>query len=145
MADPVYIREDMALITLSFPAPPPGYAPPKGYSWSTYSGGELAADNAKTRPGGMGREVSAGGPGSRGDVTLTTQLTDLNWAWIDALDGVVGSIDAKCVIGVNYKPGRAAVGAGFTRNGMVTSVNPPDFDSNGNEVTFLEVVISCNE
>jgi hypothetical protein len=59
-----YIREDQADIRVSVDFGNGQLVPVFG-SWATYEDGALEADDQKTRPGGMGRQVSIGGPASR--------------------------------------------------------------------------------
>lgn len=118
---------------------------PYGNSWATYSGGKLQANDTKTRPGGMGKEVSVGGPASRDDITMTIQLTDMDVAWAKQLENTVGSGNAKAAI--HYlMPDRTLVDGGdFTRTGKVKSVEIPHGDHQSGNVGMLTVVISCDE
>lgn len=140
-----YVREDQAQITVALDGVPKRPAISAVGSWATYSGGELEADDSKTRPGGMGREESAGGPSSRGDVTLTTQLTDLDWHFINEFEARNGT--GQVDIGVTRMTPEKTVDPtkSFGRTGTLKSVATPDFDVNGNEVTFLSIVVSCDE
>jgi hypothetical protein len=116
---------------------------PYGGSWAEAEGGNLEADDAKARPGGMGREVSAGGPASRDDLTVRTHLTDVTVTWIPTLENLVGNGAARVGIawlGTNRTP----LGSGNTKRGTLKAVNAPDMGS-GADVGMLEIVISCDE
>jgi hypothetical protein len=138
----VYIREDMADIRVSIDTG--AGLVPFGDSWATVEGGNLEADDAKTRPGGMGREISTGGPASRDDATVAIQLTDVTATWIPTLENLVGY--GRMKIGVNWmNANRTLTGTGFTRQGTLKAVNSPDLDASGSEVAMLELVVSLDE
>jgi hypothetical protein len=133
-----YIREDQADIRLWV------NGVPYGDSWASAEGGNLEADAVKTRPGGMSRQVSAGGPAERDDLTLATQFTDVAAGWVAQLENLVGGGDA--VVGISYLlPNKTPSGRGKTIRGTVGAVRTPDMDSNGGDMGFLEVVVNCHE
>ena len=117
---------------------------PQGGMWATYEGGALEADDQKTRPGGMTRQIAIGGPTSRGDVTVTTQFTD-GIAKI-AKDFENRSGRGKLDISVTFQtPDGDSKGASFARSGIVKSVQIPDVDVNTGDVAFLTVIGSMHE
>jgi hypothetical protein len=135
-----YIREDMADVTLTL----------DGLPWldtlATFSGGELAANDAKTRPGGMGKEVNVGGPASRGDATATIQFTDVIAAQHKHAESRIG----KGVVEINvaWLDEEAAViqGASIPTKGKLKSAShPPTTNSDSPAVGMYTVVISCDE
>lgn len=133
-----YFREDMADIRVSVEGTP------LGDSWATAEGGGLEAEASKTRPGGMGREVSVGGPASRADLTVTTQFTDVVAGWHAWLENLVGNGRAK--VGVTWLgPNRLPTGPSHTRVGTIMSVSQPDIDASGSEQGFYTLVVSCDE
>jgi hypothetical protein len=133
-----YIRADMADIRVSVDGVP------QGGQWATYEGGELEADDQKTRPGGMARQVAIGGPTARGDVTVTTQFTDLIASIAKRIENRSGRGSIK--VSVTYlDPNGNPTGYSFTRTGVVKSVSIPDVDVNTGDVAFLTVVGSMNE
>lgn len=132
-----YVREDMADIRFAVEGVP------FGDSWKEVEGGNLEADDAKTRPGGMGREVSAGGPASRGDLTVRTQLTDVSTGWLQALENACGWGRAKVHIAW-LNANRTPMGTSTTRVGTLKAVNAPNMGS-GADVGLLECVVSCDE
>lgn len=136
---PYYIRADMADIRVFIDDQP------LGDQWATYEGGALEADDQKTRPGGMARQVAIGGPTSRGDITVTTQWTDLIAPLAKAVENRAGR--GRITVSVTYmEPNGSAVQAhGFTRKGILKSVQIPNVDVNAGDVAFLTVVGSMDE
>lgn len=133
-----YIREDQADIRVTLD----GVA--YGDSWKSAEGGNLEADNAKTRPGGMGRQVDLGGPAERDDLTVAIQLTDANTAWISAFENRVGVGAVK--VGITWLgPERTPVGKTHTRVGTLKGVNTPDLDSESSDASLLEIVVGMHE
>jgi hypothetical protein len=134
-----YFRSDMALITLGVDGKTYGDA------WFSYEGGDLENDDSKTRPGGMGREVSIGGPGSRSDITLQTQMTDVVIGWHNELEQKCIE-DAPAVAGLSFLDRlKAPTGEGFTRRGTIKSAKLPDMDGGSSDPAMYTVVISCDE
>jgi hypothetical protein len=133
----MYIREDMASISVSVEGVP------YGGSWAEAEGGNLEADDAKARPGGMGFEVSAGGPASRDDLTVRTHMTDATAPWIPTLEDLVGNGAVR--VGIAWMgTNRSPLGSGLTKRGTLKAVNVPDMGS-GADVGMLELVVSCDE
>jgi hypothetical protein len=133
-----YIREDQADIRVSVDGVP------YGDSWASVEGGNLEADDAKTRPGGMGREVAVGGPASRDDLTVATQMSDVTAPWVPRLEARVGVGAVK--VGITYLgPERTPVGQPRTTVGILKAVNTPDQASDSSDVGMLELVVSCHE
>lgn len=119
------IRDDEADIRVSVNGTP--YFGP----WATYDGGDLTANNNKTRTGGMGREKAIGGPSSRSDITCTIQFDDVVAGFHNELENLTGNGDV--VISVQFlNPDRTAIpGAHFTRTGKLGGTNLPKPDANG--------------
>ncbi|MCU1500586.1 MAG: hypothetical protein JWM47_4539 [Acidimicrobiales bacterium] len=133
-----YFREDQANISLKVGTKVyPG-------SWKTFSGGDLASDNEKTRPGGMGDEVDVGAPASRSDVTLERQLTDVTAGWVPELEEQVGIGESLVNVQLLTAAKVATGQPKFPYAGTVKSVTLPDMGG-GSAVAMLRVVISCHE
>jgi hypothetical protein len=133
----MFIREDMATITVML------NNVPYGGSWKEAEGGNLEADVAKARPGGMGYEVSAGGPASRTDLTVRTHLTDLTITWLTDFENECGMGDVNVTFGwLNRR--RTALGTTTTRKGILQAVNLPNLGT-GADAGLLEIVIDCHE
>jgi hypothetical protein len=134
-----FIRADMADIRVWLDGRP------QGGMWATLEGGALEADDQKTRPGGMTRQQAIGGPTSRGDITVTTQFTDAIALLAKAFE--LRSGRGKLTVAVTYKDpdGNNVSAHGFTRTGIVKSVQIPNVDVNTGDVAFLTVVGSMNE
>jgi hypothetical protein len=132
-----YIRQDQADIRVTIDGTP------YGDSWKECEGGNLEAADTKIRPGGMGREVSAGGLPSRGDLTVRTNMTDVTATWITALENACGG--GRAMVGISWLgPDRAPTGSRLTRRGTLKTVNTPGMGS-GSDGAMLELVISCDE
>lgn len=116
-----------------------------GGAWATYAGGDLTAADAKTRAGGMGKEVSTGGQASRSDITLTTQWTDELLAQAKWLESRTGVGEVKVSVNWLNKDRTPKDGGLFGRTGTVKTVNEPDFDHQGNAVGMLQLVVSADE
>jgi hypothetical protein len=139
------IREDQAAITVSLNANGDGrtWTPIGPTSWVSAEGGVLEADDAKTRAGGMGREVSAGGPASRNDLTVKTQFTDVLALAHPGIENCIGS--GRIKVGLSYlNPDRTPNGQGRTLQGSVKSAAEPDMGT-GSAVGEYTVVVSCDE
>jgi len=134
-----YIRADMADIRVSLDGVP------VGDMWATYEGGALEADDQKTRPGGMARQLAIGGPTSRNDVTVTTQFTDQIAAIAKNFENRSGRGFLKVSVTYMDPDGNRDQRFSFTRTGVVKSVQIPDVDVNTGDVGFLSVVGSMNE
>jgi hypothetical protein len=136
----MYIREDEADIRVSVDGVP------YGESWATLSGGELSSNDAKTRPGGMGKEVSVGGPATRSDLTATVQFDEIVAGWHKRLESRVGKGVAEVNITWLDKEGTPIAGSGFKRVGSLKSVaEPPATNSDSPTVGMYTLVVSCNE
>ncbi|CAB4197414.1 hypothetical protein UFOVP1313_11 [uncultured Caudovirales phage] len=134
----MYIREDQADIRVWVD----GIA--YGDSWATAKGGSLDTDDSKTRPGGMGREVAVGGPTSRDDMTVETQLNDVVLGWHKALENKLGV--SSCKVSITFLgPDRTPTGQTQTITGIVKSVSLPDLASDSNNVGMYTLVMACNE
>jgi hypothetical protein len=114
-------------------------------SWATAEGGTLTADDTKTRPGGMGNEVSVGGNASRDDLTVTTQWTDLMAGLEQGLENGVGI--SSVGVQINWlTAAKAPLGQGNKNiTGTLKSVKQPDANTGSSDVGMLTLVISCDE
>lgn len=138
-----YIRGDMASITVKVG----GDEIFAGAEWATYSGGELEADDQKTRPGGMKGQVAIGGPTSRSDITCTIQFTDVVAKKVkaDKWESRAGRGTFEATVTFLDSDGNGVAETAFTRKGIVKRIKIPDVDVNTGEVAFLEVVGSMDE
>jgi hypothetical protein len=134
-----YIRSDMAFIQVALA----GVA--KGDLWATFEGGGLEADDQKTRPGGMKRQVAIGGPTSRQDVTVTTQMTDGLTAVAKEFESAAGRKTMTVTVTYLDEDGNAVVGNSFSVKGKVKSAVWPSLDVNSGDVAFLSVTASLDE
>lgn len=132
-----YIREDQADIRVSL------NDVPYGDSWKECEGGNLEADAAKARPGGMGREVSVGGPASRDDLTVRTNMSDVVATWHPAFEAGIGWMPVRVTLAW-LNPDRTLTGMTTTRRGTLKAANLPDMGG-GAEIAMYEVVVDCDE
>jgi hypothetical protein len=133
----MFIREDMATINVKL------NGVPYGDTWKEAEGGNLEADVAKARPGGMGRESSAGGPASRQDLTVRVNLTDVTAPWLDLFEPEVGVGDIEVTFNwLNRR--RVPLGISTTRRGILQAANLPNITA-GPDVGLLEIVVDCHE
>jgi len=138
-----YIRSDMAQIHVFLGK---GAAKvQKGAEWATFEGGALEADDQKTRPGGMAKQVAIGGPTSRGDVTVTTQFTDSMVQVAKDFEAAAGRKEMTVTITYKDNDGNADGARAFTVEGFVKSCQIPSADVNSGDVAFLTVVASLHE
>jgi hypothetical protein len=134
----MFIREDMADIRVWVDEIPYGDA------WANAEGGNLSADSNKTRPGAMGYEVAVGAPGSRSDLTVRTQFTEVSASWVPTLESKV-STTGRVRVGISWlNPDRTPTGLGRTLHGTLREVNPPNPGS-GTAAGMLELVVDCDE
>jgi len=122
---------------------------PYGESWATASGGGLEASDVKTRPGGMGSEVSLGGPASRADLTLTTQMTDIVMTWHNTFEALVGVQGVKAKAAINWldpqKNNLSGSGSSIVRTGTLKNATLPEPDASSTSEGMYTIVISCDE
>lgn len=125
---------------------------PYGDSWFSFDGGNLTAADAKTRPGAMGKEVSAGGLGSRADITLEIQLSDVVATWHKTLENKIGPGRVK--VGVTLlDEERAPTGESYTYTGKLKEArlprmgNPAGGGGGGgtSTIAMYTVIVSADE
>jgi len=138
-----FIRQDQAYISFSVMNEAGAYIP-FGDAWYSIEGGNLASDDSKTRPGGMGSESSLGGPSSRDDATLTIQLSDVVLTWHKTLETRVIQ-DAPCMAAYQFKNRlKNSYPTTHTITGTLKSAFMPDM-GDGNDPAMYTVIISCDE
>jgi hypothetical protein len=132
-----FIREDMATINVKL------NDLPYGDTWKEAEGGNLEADVAKARPGGMGREVSAGGPASRQDLTVRVHLTDVTVGWVTDFENEVGVGAIEVTLNwLNRR--RQPLGTTTVRRGVLQAANVPNVGT-GSDAGLFEIVVDCDE
>jgi hypothetical protein len=135
----VYINDSQADITVQLDGTPL-FGP-----WATYSGGDLTSTDAKTRPGGMGDEVSNGGLATRNDATLTIQWSDTVLAQYKHIQTRVGKGDV--LISANWLDGEgySFPDSSYGNSGKLKGCSHPNYDHQGNVVGMFTIVCSMNE
>jgi hypothetical protein len=137
-----YIREDMALIQVTIDG---SLFPQDGGSWYSVEGGNLEADDSHVRPGGMGDEVSLGGPASRDDVTVTLPLTDVVTTWHTTLEAAVRN-DAPVKVAYTFLNRlKQPMGSTHTITGTLKSAVLPDMDASSGDAAMYQIIVSCDE
>jgi hypothetical protein len=137
-----FIREDMADIKVSIDGTP---YPSDASSWYSVEGGNLEADDAKVRPGGMGNEVSLGGPTSRDDITVSIPLTDVVIGWHKTLEQKViqdAPVNVKYTFLNRLKQ---PYGPTSTYTGTLKSAFLPDMDTGSGDAAMYQIIVSCDE
>lgn len=113
--------------------------------WTSMDGGDMQATDTKTRPGGMGDEISLGGPRTRTDCTVTRQYTD------DVLHPLFPLLESRCGSAgmlVSWTPldgdGNPTGAKTHGISGVLKEVMKTKVDANGTEAVFLTLVMSCH-
>lgn len=139
----IIIREDMADISVSVDLNGTGAWVPYGESWNEAEGGNLEADTAKARGGGMGDETDVGGPASRDDLTVRINMSDIVALWHVDFENGCGVARAK--VGLSWLgPNKVPLGTGTTRVGTIKAPNLPDMGG-GSDVAMYELVIGMDQ
>lgn len=137
-----YIRQDQADIRVKVD----GVSYGDGNSWVTFAGGKVTAPGAKTRPGGMGREVELGGPATRSNATLTIQHSDIMAGQHAALATRVGRGRVQVLVQFLDNYGNTLAGASETVKGVLKSAEPPDMNGEATgAVGMYQITVGCDE
>lgn len=137
-----YIRQDQADIRVSVD----GVAYGDGNSWVTLTGGKVTAPGAKTRPGGMGREVELGGPATRSDAVVTIQHSDILAGQHPTLSSKIGRGRARVSIQFLDNYGNALPGASETVVGILKGAEIPDMNGEATgAVGMYQITVGCDE
>ena len=137
-----YIRQDEADIRVQVDGVNFG----DGNSWVTLAGAKLTAAGAKTRPGGMGREVELGGPSTRSDATVTTQNSDILAGQHPTLESKIGRGAARVSVQFLDDYGKAIPGAAFTIKGKLKGAELPDLNGEATGAAGMyTVTVGCDE
>lgn len=132
-------REDQWLIKVGVT----GVNLPKVFSWTTMTGGDLDAEDVKTRPGGMLNQISLGGPSTRNDCTLERNYSNALHPFIVQLENVAG----RAAMWASYTPldgNGNPDGPTVTLTGKLKTVKSPDKNANNTNAAFLQLVMSCD-
>lgn len=141
---PTYLRQDQA--TISVPKLP--VALPFVTSWASLEGGDLEAEDTKTRPGGMLPQVSLGGPTTRTDATVARPYTKELHPYLTPLETFAGfgaMHITYTILGPDTSSGKiSTLGPTVTLTGILKSVTRPNWDSNATATAMFSLVMSCN-
>jgi hypothetical protein len=138
----MYIRQDEADIRVKVD----GVSFGDGNSWVTLTGGKTTAPGAKTRPGGMGREVELGGPATRSNAVLTIQHSDIIAGQHKTLESKIGRGRAIASVQFLDNYGHAIPGAKQTIKGLLLGAELPDMNGEATgAVGMYQLTIGCDE
>jgi len=112
--------------------------------WDTFSGGEVASEEVKYRPGGMAAQVSLGGSTTVENITVSRlYVLERDHVIVHQLMSRVGRADVT----INKQP-LDVNGAAFARppveNGKLQRVMPPEHDSDSDDPAMIELEIGTN-
>lgn len=110
--------------------------------WATLSGGDVEADNAKYRPGGMQPQIDLGGPTSTSDVTLARLLTREDWLIVRLLMqfgvGRARVVVSRQPLDADGNP----FGKPIVYRGTLTHVEPGDTDADSGDAQTWQITVS---
>lgn len=135
---PVYTREDEIDIRVTLDGVP------YGGSWDSISGGEKDSNTVKIRVNGG--EIDIGGPGVRGDLTVTIQMSDVVAGWVRTFDNRSGKGVMKVSFSILNGDGAVIFGP-WAYTGTLKTTTFPDMDKSGSSpgAAKFTAVMSCNE
>lgn len=140
---PTYAREDNFRVTVQV-AGGPGAFGTTGVVFDTLAGGEVESEPTKYRPGGMGKQLTLGGPKSVSDITVGVIYDDLLHSSVSPLVSLTG----KARMTVRFEQldaEKQPKGNGITYTGVLIGVSRPDHDSEGSDVARLELTMGVDE
>lgn len=109
--------------------------------WDTLSGGESDSDSTTYRPGGMGPQVSLGGPRTIGALTLGRLISRPDWEFMHNLMNRTGQARAVVSRQPLDEDGNPW-GRPLTYTGTVKTCTPGDTDSNSSDAQVWEIVVT---
>lgn len=142
----MYIREDQADIRLQVQDSSGNWVEiGDGNSWYDYSGAELSAAGAKTRPGGMGYEIELGGPATRSDCVISIQHSDTMFGFHSFLESRTGKGRARIILTYLDDEGVAIPSAQFRVTGKLKSPALPGQNTANATVGMYKVTIGADQ
>lgn len=141
---PTYLREDQATISV----PTLAVALPVVTSWATLQGGDLEAEDSKTRPGGMLPQVNLGGPTTRTDATVTRPYTKELHPFLVPLEAFCGFSVMHItytIMGPSPTTGKlTTLGPTVTLTGILKTINRPAWDANATGTAMFSLIMGCD-
>lgn len=110
--------------------------------WDTLSGGEVEAEDTKHRPGGMGEQISLGGPTITNNVSLARMLSSTDW---DYMRYLMQSRVGKAEVIVARQPldrDKNPFGRPLVYRGVLQRVAPGDTSSESADTQMWEITVS---
>ena len=116
-----------------------------GNSWFSLTGAQLTAAGAKTRPGGMGKEVELGGFATRSDAVLEIQNSEIMVGQHGALEAKIGK--GRCRVAIQYLDdyGNAIPGATASIKGKLKGAHLPEVHTENAAVGMYTITVGCDE
>lgn len=140
---PTYAREDNFRVTVQVTGGPGAFGT-TGVIFDTLSGGNVESEPTKYRPGGMGKQIILGNPKEISDITVGVIYDDFLHAAVKPLTNVTGR--ARMTIRVDQLDAeKNTKGSGITYTGVLTGIQPPEHDSEGNNAARLELTMAVDE
>lgn len=131
-----FTREDQVNISVTLDGVP-------YQGWDSISGGAADSNTVKIRVNG--KEIDIGGPGTRGDVTVGIQMSDVVMGWSKTFDGRRGK--GVATVGWQILDADLNVLAGKSYTGTLKGCTDPDFDKMNSSpgAAKFTITVSCNE
>jgi len=109
-----------------------------------HDGGASTAADTKYRPGGLGAEVSRGGPKSVDNVTVSREYDpprdhDLVHRLLPKAGWARGTVSLQPV-----DRNKVPFGDPFVRTATLLKVTPPNYDSTASGIAMVELEFSCD-
>jgi hypothetical protein len=134
------LREDQAVIHVSVDGVNPPFVPS---GWSSFSGGDVEAQNVKLWPGGMLPQQDLGGPPTRSDATVQRPYSDALHPYLVQFENVAGRAGMQII----YQPKDAngnPIGGVYTIKGKLKTVTRPNYEASATNPAYLTLVMSCD-
>ena len=112
--------------------------------WDKHDGGASTAQDAKYRPGGLGSEVSRGGPKSVDNVTVGREYDPSRDHVLSRRLGDMAGWARGTIALQPLDRNKVPFGDPFVRNGTLIKVTPPNYDSNASGIAMFELEFSCD-
>ncbi len=138
----MHFREDQAEIHAGVDTVP---TMPATQSWASLEGGDIEAENVKTRPGGMQPQLDLGGPSTRADVTVKRLLDDTTETFIVDLENAVGKSTGWVSYQLLDADGGKIAGSQIKMTGVLKQVQKGNWDANASNAQFLGLVFSLDQ
>ncbi len=134
-------REDQAEILASLDDSP---ALLPATAWVSLEGGEIEAENVKTRPGGMAPQIDLGGPSTRADVTVKRLMDDTIAPNLPVIENLTGKGTGWVSYQLKDKNGVKVAGTQIRMTGVLKKVEHGNYDANATNPQWLSLIFSLD-